>query len=109
MNAIFKPLIVCLLLASVGATACWADDDADSDDDDSTTTSTSVSSSNTSDSGSASGGQDTQLTARQAQSCNTNLCLGEGGAQFAECANPLKTLYDMKPHKRPSYLAACPK
>lgn len=105
MKTVLKPFLVCLLLASITTSACWAEDDSDSDDDSSSSTSSQSSDS----SGSSAPSQGAELSSRQAQSCNTNLCLGETGAQLAECANPLKTLYDMKPHKRPSYLAACPK
>ncbi|WP_219096335.1 hypothetical protein [Pseudomonas sp. UMAB-40] len=45
----------------------------------------------------------------QADSCNSNLCLGLYGKDLEECAGPLKQLNDLKKKKRPAYLAKCPK
>jgi len=45
----------------------------------------------------------------QFESCQANLCLGETGKDQVECQSPLKKLKDMKPKKRPQFLALCPK
>jgi hypothetical protein len=48
------------------------------------------------------------LTPKETQSCEAVLCLA-GGGSLAECANPLKVYYDLKPKKRPNFLKICPK
>jgi hypothetical protein len=49
------------------------------------------------------------LAKDQFESCQANLCLGETGKDQGECQIPLKKLKDMKPKKRPQFLALCPK
>lgn len=50
-----------------------------------------------------------ELKDDEADSCSTNLCLGQFGKDLAECEGPLKKLQDMKKKSRPDYLAKCPK
>jgi len=58
-----------------------------------------------------SGGDSAQVLAgKQGKACQTLLCLSDPtGKSLPECQKPLSDYYDMKPHKRPGFLASCPK
>lgn len=49
-----------------------------------------------------------ELSKKEAESCDAVLCLA-GGKSLAECVNPLKVYYDIKPKKRAKFLEICPK
>ncbi|MBA1250167.1 hypothetical protein G7019_21850 [Pseudomonas zeshuii] len=42
--------------------------------------------------------------------CQMILCLSNpSGKELSSCAAPLKRYFDMKPHRRPGFLAQCPR
>lgn len=49
------------------------------------------------------------LSKDQEDACTMLLCLEPDGKSQVECHNPLEKYNDMKPHKRPGFLALCPK
>lgn len=51
---------------------------------------------------------DVILSPEMEKACNALLCLAPDGKSQAECANPLKDYYDIKPTNRPNFLAKCP-
>ncbi|MDU4254432.1 hypothetical protein [Pseudomonas sp.] len=49
------------------------------------------------------------LGGKQGNACMMLLCLSDPqGKQLKECQKPLEDYYDMKPKRRPGYLASCP-
>jgi len=81
-----KHVAFSLILAFIAAPLQAADDDSKKDDSGQT------------------------MTGDAADACNMLVCLSDlkEAKQLIDCNNPLKKYYDMKPNKRPNFLAKCP-